>query len=779
MFFLKMYRSRKYLQRLLLTILLLVVLTSMLSSAVLFYYSEKTGLDVQYEANRKVLAQTKYNIDYLSEIVHNLGWSIYNDYEMANLFYNDENAIEDVYPPLRKLQNTVSTTNFLDSIMIYNSYNDTFYSTEYYPMDPRIKPLEDKIYGVISNYFKAGSVAPNTEWIPFRSDEGGAIEFFAFFLFEAVSGDPTTRNKSTLMMNVRTDWFFDNLQVINDLASEGSTTYVMDENGLILNPSRPGEPDHDEVSRILTAHISATGAETDFLTATVGSEKTIFTYITLENGWRIASLQPYDVVFSKILKLRWTYFSIAAALLLLSVVISFVVSQRLYRPIQQMVAKIGGADSGPLQEKDEINYILGVYNRVTDEMRFIRKNYDATKDIAKNYYLRTIVTNSSSFTKEQFRQCIEQNGLHIRPNGAKGVALLSIDDYKAFDQRTEYADRKLLMFAITNISEEIVSKRYRNEAVDVGDGKLAVLISAGEGDDPARLTEETAALVKEIQDVIKRFYKLSLTASVSPFREGHEKITELYQLAEDQALYRLVFGRGSVVTPARIEERAAREDAGPPQELERRWVESIHLGNVEAFRDLTAKLFDSFKELSYERIIHAVLHLVFLLQQTAKGMDKRKAGVSIPFAALNQKVLEQETLDDMSEYIQKTFARFADQNRAETEEDKNDILVDTIKEMIESDYMNMNLSLQSVADSLGMSDKYVGRQFKKRENIGVAEYINDVRLRYAVKLLEKERYTVKEIMEKVGFGNESQFFRVFKKRYGVTPGEYRVRQASR
>ncbi|WP_158299419.1 helix-turn-helix domain-containing protein [Paenibacillus antri] len=770
----KRFRSRKYLQRLLLSIVLLVVLTSMISSAILFYYSEQTGLDIQYEANRKVLAQTKYNIDYMSEIVHNLGWSVYNDYELANLFYSDDIAIEDVYQPLRKLQNVVSSTDFLNSIMIYNSYNDSFYSTEYYPMDARIKPLEAKIYSVVSDYFKESAVQPNTEWIPFRSSEDGEIEFFAFFLFEALSGNPTARNKSTLMMNVRTDWFFENLQVINDLAAEESETFVMDENGLILNPPRTDGPDPAEVSATLLEHVAATGNEMDFLTAKVGADEMIFTYLTLDNGWRIVSVQPYDVVFASIRQLRLTYFSIAAGLLLLSIVVSFVVSQRLYRPIQQMVTKIVDAEPGTMKGKDEINSILSVYNRVTDEMRFIRKHYDAAKDIAKNYYLRTIVTNSPSFTEEQFRATVEQNALNVRPDGAKAVALLAIDRYKAFDERTAYADRKLLSFAISNISEEIVSKRFPNEAIDVGEGRLAILISADAGD--PGLAEDAAALLNETLEVIGRFYGLSLTAAISPFREGHAEITELYQQVQELMLYRLVFGQGSVITPERV---AAREETAPAPELERRWVEAIHLSNVEQFQEYTRKSFEAFKGLPYEQIIHSVLHLVFLLQQAAKSSDKRKAGVSLTFSALNQKVLELETLDEMSAYVQSTFARFVEQQqRVETEEDKSAMLVDTIKEMIESDYKNLNLSLQSVADTLGMSDKYVGRLFKKYETVGVAEYINDVRLRHAVKLLEDERYTVKEIMEAVGFGNESQFFRVFKKKYGVTPGEYRMRRTS-
>ncbi|WP_420872098.1 helix-turn-helix domain-containing protein [Cohnella rhizosphaerae] len=53
----------------------------------------------------------------------------------------------------------------------------------------------------------------------------------------------------------------------------------------------------------------------------------------------------------------------------------------------------------------------------------------------------------------------------------------------------------------------------------------------------------------------------------------------------------------------------------------------------------------------------------------------------------------------------------------------------------------------------------------------------EVRLEQTMQLLEKGNFTVNEIMERTGFSNQSHFFRSFKKKFGTTPREYRLKKS--
>ena len=65
------------------------------------------------------------------------------------------------------------------------------------------------------------------------------------------------------------------------------------------------------------------------------------------------------------------------------------------------------------------------------------------------------------------------------------------------------------------------------------------------------------------------------------------------------------------------------------------------------------------------------------------------------------------------------------------------------------------------------------RWFKKMTGQGFTAYLNDHRLNLAAELLRITDATVLDIAGRVGFDNLSYFNRLFKRRYGMTPREYR------
>ncbi len=780
------FRSRKYLRRLLLTITILVVGSSLLTSFFLFYHSEQTVLESQFEATEKVLGQTKYNIDYIDQMITNMGLTLYNDPNVASLFYSRDLEAEEYYTSLQRLDRTVNSTTFLDSIMIYNSYADSFVSTRYYPTDPRTAVHRDAIYAVIADYFKAGGINRETKWIPFRSGQNDKIEFFSFFLFDALPGQSATANQSTLILNVKTDWFFKNIQVINDLAVKGNTTLVLDRKGQLLYPANgKGEAVQELIMHAL-AERDAGSNRTDgsgdadqhgSFIAGKGADKAIVSHIRLENGWGIVTYQPYGAVLENIHQLRLTYIVFTAGFLLVFLLVSVYVAQLLYRPIENIVRRLGEhvPDDEP-RGKDEIHYMMRVYDRVTEEMKLMKRKHDASRSVANQYYLRMILNKSSTFSVPEFAQIIEQYGLQIRPSGAKIVAALSIDDYDARENRKRNAmDDNVLLFAIGNIASEIIEKAFMNEILEKSDGTFTLLISAES--DGADAIAGIAALIREVQTVIHKFYKLSLTAAISESSPNHQDISLLVRAAEDALLYRIVYGRMALITPQMVARMSVDDDKQKQAELDKKIVEAIHLEDASRFQAVLERWYDYAAEQEYDTIIHAVLHIAFLMKQTMKAV---RAQMSVKLAhelnGLNRQILSEVTLSDIRDKLRHLFNTFLEEKTKETAEDRNEILVQTIKEIIRSNYRDVNLSLQSIADTLGMSDKYIGRQFKGYETISVAEYMMDVRLGHALKLLEETSLTVKEIIEQIGLVNESHFFRVFKKKFGATPREYLSRR---
>lgn len=93
---------------------------------------------------------------------------------------------------------------------------------------------------------------------------------------------------------------------------------------------------------------------------------------------------------------------------------------------------------------------------------------------------------------------------------------------------------------------------------------------------------------------------------------------------------------------------------------------------------------------------------------------------------------------------------------------------------IHSNYIN-NIFLDDVAEHVNLSSVYFSQLFHKQTNRSFSEYVLDLRLNKAKKLLRGTNLKVYEVCEKSGFTNTYYFCRVFKKKTGMTPREYRER----
>lgn len=83
-----------------------------------------------------------------------------------------------------------------------------------------------------------------------------------------------------------------------------------------------------------------------------------------------------------------------------------------------------------------------------------------------------------------------------------------------------------------------------------------------------------------------------------------------------------------------------------------------------------------------------------------------------------------------------------------------------------------SLSLQQVADYVGMNANYFSLLFKEQMNISYIKYVTRVRMEHARRLLQAG-LKVNEAGEQVGYYNHRHFNEVFKKTFGLTPGQYR------
>lgn len=92
-------------------------------------------------------------------------------------------------------------------------------------------------------------------------------------------------------------------------------------------------------------------------------------------------------------------------------------------------------------------------------------------------------------------------------------------------------------------------------------------------------------------------------------------------------------------------------------------------------------------------------------------------------------------------------------------------------------YINMNyqkpLTLAMVSNTVSLNYTYFSNVFKKYTGLSFLEYLRNIRVEKAKRILSETDFSIAEISDKVGYDNYKNFARAFKEETGITPIEYR------
>lgn len=97
-----------------------------------------------------------------------------------------------------------------------------------------------------------------------------------------------------------------------------------------------------------------------------------------------------------------------------------------------------------------------------------------------------------------------------------------------------------------------------------------------------------------------------------------------------------------------------------------------------------------------------------------------------------------------------------------------------VLEFIHEKY-NEDISVEDLAEISRLSAVQLRKIFHQELNINPKEYIYTYRLKQAIEMLKYSNLTVKEISYKIGFKNDHYFHTIFKKKYQITPSDFRIK----
>jgi|LAHS01.1.fsa_nt_gb ligand-binding sensor domain-containing protein/AraC-like DNA-binding protein len=102
----------------------------------------------------------------------------------------------------------------------------------------------------------------------------------------------------------------------------------------------------------------------------------------------------------------------------------------------------------------------------------------------------------------------------------------------------------------------------------------------------------------------------------------------------------------------------------------------------------------------------------------------------------------------------------------------DEAFMDRVMQVISQHMEDNDLNVELLAEKTGISRTHLQRKLKEQTGLSAGEFIRNLRLEQAARLLQERKFNVSQVAYAVGFNNLAHFSTVFKKHFGMTPTEY-------
>jgi len=161
----------------------------------------------------------------------------------------------------------------------------------------------------------------------------------------------------------------------------------------------------------------------------------------------------------------------------------------------------------------------------------------------------------------------------------------------------------------------------------------------------------------------------------------------------------------------------------------------------------------------------------YRLEGLKKGAD---AYLAKPFSMEELHVLINNLVGNVRRLRGKFTGAQSQENRVEQVKVKgnNDALMDRIMKSVNANMSNPDFDVEMLTQDVGISRAQLHRKMKEITGIPTSEFIRNLRLEQAARLIREKKVNITQVAYSVGFNNQTHFSTVFKKHFGMTPTEY-------
>jgi len=492
-----------------------------------------------------------------------------------------------------------------------------------------------------------------------------------------------------------------------------------------------------------------------------------YTGWTIESGMRNGLLSRSTSAFYSI------WFVVGIFVFVSGLLLIIYITKVNYKPLEQLVVKLnhslfsGIGSAGGVVAVDEFAFIDSAINNFVAQSKLAEREFSKSV-MLKRKHAFSILINGTYEMEEWAERPFE--GLKLPEFHTLNAIVIEIDNAEHTFFTYSARDRSLFKFVVSSVVNEMVQQSDTSIWLEwTSQTHLSAVIFQ---DNP----NDLASTYESIVNWVSKNLKFTITIGIGRNTSSPKELKTSYEEACSFLHLKPVLGTNRIIRYSDAEH--------PHQKSEHEHLRTIHeissafrLGN-ERWKSLIWNFFHDIRTAKPMKAEIIKLFDYFLANLELHHSSGSKEEYQIIRQAANDARVKMETFDTLDE-ASKALYEVLEECYLQLQELRSPRsyynVLQEIKDCIEDDYANPELSLDFLSDKFSISSKYLSRLFKEMFGENFLDFLSSVRIGAAKNLLLHSEDSIQEIGEKVGYPSAATFRRVFRKMEGASPQDYRTR----
>ena len=682
-----------------------------------------------------------------------------SDMQFTQAQYSPNFSSLDVNGICTRLNKEVMLNPLLSSIYVYNFQAGKAFSSKTAYSD--ISDFYDKnATDILTNYSKY----KNRIFISRNNGENDIVSIF----YNNISSDG--KILSSVILNI-------DASTLEKLLSKNSRDslskiYIIDRNGYTILPSDQKTETAKYDKNVLFKQILSSNNNNGYFKDEADGTNTLISYSKSTGlGWYFINITDYGTILEKLAPYKTYTLYVSILFIIISLLVAMYFANSIYNPFYKLLKELKSKNIKIDNNKlglNELDYLKYTLDDLDSNIKVLKTNEDINSIIKKQNLLTKAICGDVYWNLET-RQ--EMKDLKIEFNAQEYMVIIfKIDSIEEYKKNYPIDDITILKYSILNIVTQTLSIEYNTEIISNNFDCVTLILSLV--DDSKDLTQNTLPMINLILTDVEKYLKFTISASLGNIVDNFESINISYENALHFLNYRILNGNSSIISYYDFYERELTH-SNYPFEIESELLSIINKNQVVKIEETTERFFTALCSMSYNEFYLCIAKLLMAIDNDLKTSSICKtSNITFNFNEVYEICRKLTSLNEIKNYVISKLSELVS-NITYPKTEKNEQITKTILEYIENNYSNFNMSVDVIADHIGLSSNYIRSIFKNVTNQSLSNYINEFKIKKTMLLLETSDFTAKEICFMSGFTDNKYFYSVFKKYTGLTTEEYK------